>query len=552
MKQKIFRSTILVAIAVLCASFLIIMSCLYTYFEGIEKAQLRDELNLAAAGTQSSGLDYLNNLESSAYRLTWISQTGEVLFDSKADEETMENHGSRREIRDAFQKGEGSDSRYSSTIMEKTHYFARKLEDGTVLRISVSRASAGLLLIGMVQPVGIVLILAAILSVILSGQAAKRITKPLNELNLDSPLDNDAYEELTPLLQRIHSQHQKIDTYLRELDRRKREFDQVTGNMKEGLVLLSSKGTVLSINPAAQAVFGTDQNSEGKDFLTVERSVEVSQALEKCGQEGHSEIRRQRPEGEFQFDFSRIDCEGKTVGTVLLVFDVTQRAQLERTRREFTANVSHELKTPLQLIMGSAELIEAGMVSQEELPGFVGKIRSESARLVTLIDDIIHLSQMDDETGIPMEPVDLLDIANQAVEAVRDSADAKNVEIRLTGEPAVIEGNSGLLFELAYNLCDNAVKYNREGGKVFVSVSRSGDSAVIQVKDTGIGIPGEHLPRIFERFYRVDKSHSKQSGGTGLGLSIVKHAAACHQGKVDIKSRPQQGTEITVTFPAGS
>lgn len=549
MKKKIFHSTMLVAVSVLLASFTIIMSCLYDYFGGVQEQQLKDELSLAIAGVENSGRKYLEDLDHQEYRLTWVASDGDVLFDNKADEHTMENHEGRREIQEAFETGEGAASRYSSTIMEKTIYYARRMKDGTVLRISVNRATAGLLLIGMLRPIAAIIIFAILLSAVLSRKMARRITDPLNKLNLDQPLENDAYEELSPLLERIYRQHCQIDSALRELKRRKEDFSQITDNMKEGLVLLNEKGLVISINPAARQIFQTDNSCIGKDFLSIERNYAVSQALDESFKVGHSEIRQCRNDIEYQFDFSRIESDGQTVGVVLLAFDVTERACLERIRREFTANVSHELKTPLQSIMGSAELIENGMVQQKDMPRFVGHIRTESARLVTLIDDIIHLSQMDEGTQLTMEKVDLQDVANEAVEAVKDAAHAKQIDISLTGGSAVMQGVPQFLFELAYNLCDNAVKYNKEHGTIEVTVSQTNETATIAVKDSGIGIPQEHLHRIFERFYRIDKSHSKQSGGTGLGLSIVKHAAICHHAKIDIQSEVGVGTTITVVFP---
>ena len=549
MKKRIFRSTMIVALAVLLASFTIIMSCLYNYFGGIQESQMHDQLALAIAGVEDSGLNYLKDLDYRNYRITWIASNGTVLFDSVVQEHAMENHSDREEIKNAFQTGEGSASRYSSTIMEKTIYYARKMDDQTVLRISVSRATAGLLLIGMFQPIMIVIVLALILSAILSNRVAKRITDPLNQLNLEKPLENKTYEELAPLLERIHRQHKQIDTNLRELKQRKEEFMQITHSMEEGLVLLNNKGMILSINPAAQKIFHSDNDCVGKDFLTIERSYDVSQALEKGKTEGHSEIRCQRDGRENQFDFSRIVSDCQTIGLVTLAFDITQQASAERTRREFTANVSHELKTPLQSIMGSAELIENGIVKPADMPRFVGHIRTEAARLVTLIDDIIHLSQMDDVIQLPMAPVDLFEIANEAVESIGDAATAKHVTVKLLGGHEIVQGIPRLLFELVYNLCDNAIKYNIENGSVKVSITRLENQVLLSVKDTGIGIPPEHIPRIFERFYRVDKSHSKESGGTGLGLSIVKHAAASHHAKLAIHSKPEQGTEITVAFP---
>lgn len=549
MKAKIFRSTMVMAVAVLLASFTIIMSCLYGYFGGIQESQLKDELTLAVAGVEHGGMDYLDDLDYRQYRLTWVSREGTVLFDSAADKSAMENHADRKEIRNAFTSGEGSDSRYSSTLMEKTIYHAQRLENGTVLRISVSRATAGLLLIGMIQPIAVVLIAAVLLSALLAHKVARRIIEPLNELDLEQPLENDAYEELAPLLERIHRQHSQISAHLRELKQRKDEFAQITDSMKEGLVLLNDKGSILTINPAAQQIFDTTSTCVGQDFLTIERSHDISCALQEGLLHGHSEIRCQRHEAEYQLDFSRIESDGQTLGAALLVFDITQQAQAARARREFTANVSHELKTPLQSIMGSAELIENGIVKPEDLPRFVGHIRTEAARLLSLIDDIIHLSQMDDEAHLSMEPVDLYAITHEAVDAIQNAAAFKNIAIQFHGSPVLVSGVPRLLFELVYNLCDNAVKYNVDGGTVEILVTPAEHTAVLTVKDTGIGIPSEHIPRIFERFYRVDQSHSKASGGTGLGLSIVKHAAACHHAKVDLQSQVGAGTAITVTFP---
>ena len=549
MKSRIFRSTIVVAIAVLIASFGIIMSCLYTYFGGIQESQMRDELQLALAGVKDGGIDYLTDLNDQNFRLTWIAPDGDILFDSRADETEMENHANRKEVKSAFAYGEGSDDRYSSTMLEKTLYYAKCMDDGSVLRIAETRATAGLLLIGMLQPLAIVIILAILLSAFLSQNAAKRIIQPLNELNLEAPLENETYEELAPLLERIHRQHQQIHHTMLELKQSKDEFMQITQSMNEGLVLLNEKGKILSMNPAARQIFHVASSCIGQDFLTIERSYDVCQMLQESFQTGHGEIRNQRDGAEYQIDFSRITSDGRSVGMVVLAFDVTQQAQIERSRREFTANVSHELKTPLQSIMGSAELIENGIVSAEDMPRFVGHIRTEAARLVTMINDIIQLSQMDDGVQLATEPVDLLDLAAEAVEAVKGAADAKQIHISVKGTRQSITGDPRLLFELIYNLCDNAVKYNVEKGFVEISITKQEHQVMLSVKDSGIGIPEEHLPRIFERFYRVDKSHSKASGGTGLGLSIVKHAAICHHASLDIQSQVGQGTEITVAFP---
>lgn len=549
MTKKIFQSILLVAGAVLLASLLIIMGFLYDYFGGVEENQLRDELSLAAAAVEDGGTDYLSQLTADRYRLTWIAADGSVLYDTKTDAESLENHASRAEVSQALTTGTGESTRYSSTLMEKTMYYAQRLADGTVLRISISRATVGMIAVGMIQPLLIVLIVALILSGLLARRLSRRIVDPLNSLDLEHPLDNDAYEELSPLLKRIHHQHVEIQTQLRELREKTDEFTQITGSMREGLVLLDEHGSILSINAAAQALFGADAQCVGRDFLTIERSHELSAAIQAAVADGHSEVRAERAGRVYQFDISRITSDGKFLGTVILAFDITEQEFAERNRREFTANVSHELKTPLQGIIGSAELIENGMVKPNDLPRFVGHIHAEAARLVTLIDDIIRLSQLDEGDAMPTEPVDLLAVSQEAAENLQDAAAARGVTVGVTGQPAVIPGVRRLIYEIVYNLSDNAIKYNRDGGRVDVMVAADADGSSITVADTGIGIAPEHQGRVFERFYRVDKSHSKASGGTGLGLSIVKHAVQYHHGRIELESTPGTGTTIRVVFP---
>lgn len=549
MTKKIFQSILLVAGAVLLASLLIIMGFLYDYFGGVEENQLRDELSLAAAAVENGGTDYLSQLTADRYRLTWIAADGSVLYDTRTDAESLENHASRAEVSQALTTGTGESTRYSSTLMEKTMYYAQRLADGTVLRISISRATVGMIAVGMIQPLLIVLIVALILSGLLARRLSRRIVDPLNSLDLERPLDNDAYEELSPLLKRIHRQHVEIQTQLRELHERTDEFTQITGSMREGLVLLDEHGSILSINAAAQALFGADAQCVGRDFLTIERSHELSAAIQAAVADGHSEVRAERAGRVYQFDISRITSDGKFLGTVILAFDITEQEFAERNRREFTANVSHELKTPLQGIIGSAELIENGMVKPDDLPRFVGHIHAEAARLVTLIDDIIRLSQLDEGDAMPTEPVDLLAVSQEAAENLQDAAAARGVTVGVTGQPVVIPGVRRLIYEIVYNLCDNAIKYNRDGGRVDVTVAADADGSSITVADTGIGIAAEHQGRVFERFYRVDKSHSKASGGTGLGLSIVKHAVQYHHGRIELESTPGTGTTIRVVFP---
>lgn len=557
MSRRIFRSILTIAAAVLLANLVIVLGCLYDHFSTVQAGQLKDELRLAAYAVEESGQSYLEKLTARDHRytwmpdhrLTWIAPDGTVLFDTAGPAEDMENHGDRMEIREAFATGESSSVRYSETLTERTLYYARALNNGTVLRISVSQMTVLALVLAMVQPILLVGILTVVLSAVLAGRMAKRIVQPLNTLDLDRPLENDVYEELSPLLRRIEQQRGQIGAQLRELRTKTDEFEQITGHMNEGLVVLDQKGRILSINPAAQRLFGTDRSCIGRDLLTVERSHEMSRAVLAAVEDGHSEIRAERNGREIQFDISRIESDGAAIGTVLLAFDVTEQAFAERDRREFTANVSHELKTPLQSITGSAELLENGLVEPEDVPQFIRMIRTEAARLVTLVDDIIHLSRLDEGAAPAREAVDLLETARDAVSVLRDSAAEKGVHVSVSGESVSINGVRSFLHEMICDLCDNAIKYNVENGRVEVAVSRGERGAAVTVSDTGIGIPAEYQSRIFERFFRVDKSRSKASGGTGLGLSIVKHIAQYHGAAIELQSGPGRGTSISVIFP---
>ena len=549
MSRKIFRSILAVAGVVLLASVLLIMGILYDYFRGVQDGQLTDELDIASIAVEEDGTHYLEKIDTDRYRLTWIAADGEVIYDTQAGAESMENHAGRAEVKDALQSGAGRSVRYSATLTEKTIYCAKRLTDGTVLRISASYASVASLALGMLQPILIVLFTALILSAVLSHRLAKRIVEPLNELDLEQPLENDTYPELAPLLERINRQHREITAQLKTLRQRTDEFAQITGAMSEGLVLLDTNGTVLSINPAAQTLFSVDGGAVGRDFLTIDRSRDLSLAIQKALTDGHSEVRIERSGREYQLDISRIESGGMCLGAVILSFDITEQEFAERNRREFTANVSHELKTPLQGIIGSADLIAAGMVKPEDMPRFVGHIRKEASRLIALIEDIIRLSQLDEGGELPCEEVDLTAVAEEVCANLRDAAAAKDVGITLDGSGATVHGVRRLLYEVIYNLCDNAIKYNLDGGSVTVTVEREANEAVVTVRDTGIGIAPEHQSRVFERFYRVDKSHSKASGGTGLGLSIVKHAVQYHHGRIELESTLGEGTSVRVFLP---
>ena len=548
MTSKIFKSILTVAIAVLLSSLVIIIGVLYPYFGDVQESQLKDELSLAASATERLGEDYLEGLDYDRYRLTWVNADGSVIFDSHADAATMENHGTREEIKEALVSGTGSSTRKSATLTEQTIYEATRLHDGSVLRISVSRATALVLVLGMLQPIAIVLVIAIALSAWLAHRMAKKVVEPLNQLDLDNPTKNEAYEELSPLLHRIHAQHSEIKRQMQALKRKQDEFDQITGNMKEALVLLDGTGRIISINPAAKALFGAAPSCIGEDFLTIDRKQNMREALNRANEHGHADFRAVKNGREYQFDLSRIDSDGNTHGMVILAFDITEQANAEKHRREFTANVSHELKTPLQSIIGSAELMENGIVKAEDIPRFVGHIRKEASRLVFLIDDIIRLSELDEGAEMPREDVSLKVLSAEVCETLADAAKLKDVSLEVTGDDGIVHGVRRLLYEIVYNLCDNAIKYNNHGGSVKVSIAEDNGTVRLSVTDTGVGISPEHQDKVFERFYRVDKSHSKQSGGTGLGLSIVKHAVQYHHGKLEIESALHQGTKISILF----
>lgn len=552
MTKKIFRSILFTSLAVLLVSLTVAVGFLYYYFGNVQEQQLQTELTLAAHAVEDSGSSYLENLDTDDLRLTLVDKDGTVLADTddNTDPLTMENHADREEIKEALASGKGESSRYSSTLTEKTIYRAVLLDNGNVLRVSVSQATVFALIAGIIPWFVLAVVLAAVLSWLLAKHLSKKIITPLNQVDLDRPLENDTYEELSPLLGKIHRQHEQIDTQLLQLRQKTDEFDHITANMKEALVLLDASGKILSINHAAKLLFDAKDTSVGTGFLTVERSHKISRAVDTALRDGHTRIKEERNGHSYQLDISRIESAGKVMGLVILAFDISEQEYAEQTRREFSANVSHELKTPLTSVIASADMIENGMVKPEDMPRFIGHIKKEASRLLNLIDDIIRLSQLDEGVEMPEEAVDLSAVATEAVEQLRDTADKNNVHIELNTESCVLKGVPRLLHEIVYNLTENAIKYNVPGGSVTVTVSKAKNGCILKVSDTGIGIPVEHQERIFERFYRVDKSHSKQSGGTGLGLSIVKHAATHLNAEISVESEQGKGTTITVVFPA--
>ena len=544
MTSKIFRSTVFVAVVVLLCSLGIVIGVLYNHFTGVQVQQLKDELSLAVTGTEQYGNAFLENVEADRFRVTWIGADGTVLFDTRVDESTMENHADREEIREAFETGSGSAVRNSSTLTEQTYYEARKLQDGTVLRISTNQASAWSLMMDLLWPIILIAVLAIALSALLARRMARKIVEPLNKLNLEQPLSNNTYEELSPLLRRINQQNLQINAQMRKLQRKTDEFIQITSNMQEGLVVLDKETHIRSINSAAMKIFQTEETCVGCSFFQVNRSNALRQVLNDALDRGHGSAVLELGGRAYRFDMSSIQSDGNLLGAVILAVDVTESQNAEQMRREFSANVSHELKTPLQGIIGSAELLESGMVKTEDAPRFVGHIRKEASRLVNLIEDIIRLSQLDEGVELPKENVDMLELAEDVKAILEASAADKQVTVHVAGTGFSVEGVRRMLQEILYNLCDNAIKYNVPGGSVMIHAENNR----LVVSDTGIGIPAEHKDRIFERFYRVDKSHSKASGGTGLGLSIVKHAVAYHKAEISLESTPGKGTTITIQF----
>lgn len=550
MTKRIFRSVCIVAVVVLFASLALVMGVLSDYFSGSQENQLKTQTDLAAQGIEHEGSSYFDGLDSEELRITWIDKNGKVLFDNKTDASSMENHLEREEVRQAVENGYGKSSRYSETLTEKSLYSAKKLSDGSVLRLSVSQYSVLTLFLGMLRPVLIIALLAVVLALLLAYRLSKNIVTPLNKLNLDSPLSNKVYEELSPLLKRMDAQQRQLKHQSEELKRKREEFETATENMSEGLIILNEKGVILSINRAAEKMLGLSEDSVGKDIFSEKTSVNLKEPTQIALSGKNKEEVFALRDGNCQLLANPVSTDGKVTGAALLVLDVTEKERAEQMRREFTANVSHELKTPLQTISGYAELLANGMVADKDKTAFSEKIYAEAQRMIRLIEDIIKLSNLDEgAVELTRETVDLYVTAENTVRSLLPAAKKANVTLSLNGENAEIYGIPQLLTAVVYNLCDNAIKYNKDGGTVFVNVKNNAENIVLSVRDTGIGIPKEQQERIFERFYRVDKSHSKEVGGTGLGLSIVKHAAKLHDAKITLESEVGKGTGITVIFP---
>ncbi len=548
MTGKILRISYLVAISALLASALLFFGVMYRDYEDGAFARLRAEAAAISQGLDAVGSDYFDSFAPDD-RVTWIAANGTVLYDSAAPAQLLESHAGREEIDQALQTGEAQTSRYSKTLLQRTFYYAKLLEGGTVLRVSCTQNSLPAMILMLLTPFLWVATLVLILCGVLSYRLARQITKPLNAINPDNPAPLPSYPELTPLFDKLREQNRTIGKQMNELQLRQREFTAITENMREGFLLVDCKMHVLSSNHSALEVLGRRELKPGCLLYDAECSQEIFDAVDTALSGSHAELLLTIDETSWQVLANPVVASGQVAGAVVLFMDVTEREQRERLRREFSANVSHELKTPLTSISGFAELMKEGLVPPEKIPEFSGDIYKESLRLIGLVNDIIQLSRLDENsTQFQRAPVDLYDLCAQSLERLSPVAARQSVTLALTGEHAEIMGVEQLLKEMIYNLLDNAIKYNVPGGSVTASVRKSAGRTILSVADTGIGIPYAHQPRVFERFYRVDKSHSKEVGGTGLGLSIVRHAAQYHGARLELKSQPGKGTTITVTF----
>ncbi len=549
MTKRIFRSVFWACVCILAVSMALVIGVLNTHFTSIERTQLAAEAQLAARGVETDGKAFFSGIDLGNYRVTWIDKDGTVLYDSTADSESMVNHSDRDEFKQALSDGTGTSERYSTTMSTRTMYYAIKANDGTVVRTAVTQDTIMVLVLKMASPILIILLAALAVSYVLAGKLSQRIVRPINELDLDHPLQNQVDEELFPLLQKIDEQNTKINEQMNQLKSSRKEFETITSVMSEGLVLIDSKGLVLSMNNAARTLLHAPDGIEGKSILVLNRSNEMQKAVEEVLRGSSDEEVMQLANQSYEIHASPVFSDKQQHGACLVIFEVSDRRKAEQQRQEFSANVSHELKSPLQTIIGASELLENHMVKKEDEDHFIHEIHSESERLLHLIDDIIRLSQLDENQTEAVEDVSIGAAVREAIEALQAQADSHRVILHYDGSDAHIRGVSRLIYEIAYNLIDNGIRYNKDPGSVSININETGSQAVLTVSDTGIGISDEQMPRIFERFYRVDKSRSRSSGGTGLGLSIVKHAVQIHHAEIHVDSRIGEGTIITVIFP---
>ena len=548
MNKKIFRSTCLVAFFVFLLSLVMIFGILFGHFESMLTKELKSEAEYIAKAVDQAGEDYLSAINSYDARITLISPDGTVLFDSVADPSSMGNHLGREEVQKALKYGAGESSRISNTFTEKTYYYAVKTANGDILRLSNTQFSIFQLLLSLLQPMAFVCAAALIIAAVLSSKVSKSIVAPINSIDLENPENSEVYDELSPLLTKIANQKKAIDRQIKEAMKNQERFRIISENMSEGFAVTDSEGHLLTYNKVLLNILGMEEK-DTSNILKYNRSNEFIKCMEEVLDGRHSECTINVGQNIYSVMANPVFDGTSVIGSVIVLFDITSKIEGEKMRREFTANVSHELKTPLTSISGFAEIIKNGGLPREVVEDFSVSIYEEAQRLITLVNDIIKLSKLDEESSLySFEQVDLHDVANRVVSRLKNDAEGRNLTVSVIGGSATVPAVLQITEEMIYNLVDNAIKYNKEGGNIDILINDSQSSASIIVRDTGIGIPLSHQSRVFERFYRVDKSHSKEIGGTGLGLSIVKHGAMYMGASVKLESEEGKGTSVCITF----
>ena len=547
MNKKIFRSSVAVALVVLILSIVLIMSILFQYFENQLQSELESEANYIAYAVENQGLEYIENFTDSDKRITLISPDGDVLADTAANETEFDDHYDRQEVIEALKNGKGTSIRYSKTLAEKTIYYAMKMQDGNILRVSTTQYTVVTILMSLIQPILIVFVIAIAVSFALAQKVSKSIIKPINELDLDNPSNNEPYDELAPLLRKISKQKHTIEKQIKESEHKQEEFRLITENMKEGFIVVDNKRNLLTYNRSALKLLGISRDKPD-DILSADNdklTFVIDKALDGVREKSDLTLN----DNHYSLIANPVLENDKVIGAVVLIIDVTESVKREQLRREFTSNVSHELKTPLTSISGFAEIMKNGGTPNAVVTDFSTSIYDEAQRLISLVNDIIKISELDEkDVQAESEDVDLYQLSADIINRLKPVADKRNISLNLIGESTIVSGAEKILDEMIYNLCDNAIKYNVDNGTVDIILSESNHHIKLTVRDTGIGIPQSEQNRVFERFYRVDKSHSKEIGGTGLGLSIVKHAAIYHNAEIKLKSELGKGTSITVIF----
>lgn len=550
MTKRIFRAIFNVSLLILIASTFILVAFVGDYNSDQTKEAMHADAVYIAKAMETEGISYLEQLPKQSQRITWIDADGTVLFDSYADVSQMENHGEREEVVEALKTGRGESTRYSTTLAEKTENYAIKLSDGTILRLSVTSLSALSIFLSMTQLLALVLVIALILAGFLASKTSKSIVKPLENVDLEHPEQAEIYDEMAPFLRRIAVQNKLISKQMQDRQRRQREFETITENMQEGLLVLDAKGEVLSCNKGARRLLGVDHVPEKENVFALNRTEGFRRCITAALAGNHEEVTMESDSRSYQLLANPVTEDGLVAGVVLLLFDNTEKADREKLRREFTANVSHELKTPLTSISGFAEIMKNGMVKAEDVPRFANNIYDEAQRLISMVQDIIQLSRLDEaQETMEKTEVNVALIAETVAKRLEGQAAQRNIVFHIETESAVLSGVPHVLEEMIYNLCDNAIRYNKDNGSVTLKVEKHPDDITVTVADTGIGIPYGEQERVFERFYRVSRSRSKEIDGTGLGLSIVKHGALLHQATVKMESEVDKGTTIRLIFP---